>query len=340
MRKLRCLAVILVLADVALIGSVVHTAVLARETMPAYNVAPVHSSITPAYNNNDTVTNVSSPNTVCTTEDTCPTQRWGVSKIEAPQAWQIAKGNQSVIVAVLDTGIDKNNQDLADKVVAKVNFTDSPTSNDLYGHGTHIAGTIAAIAPECQLMNVKVADDAGGCEPSTVARGIIWAVDHGAEVINLSLCTKSSPDLEEAVNYAWNRGAVIVAAAGNLGGATPVYPAYYANCIAVAATNENDSLALLSGHGDWVDVAAPGFKIYSDLPHNQYGYKSGTSIAVAHVSGEAALVFSVAKDANGDGVINDEVRQAIENSCSPIGVDGVGNGRINAFEAVSEDNAL
>jgi len=239
-------------------------------------------------------------------------------------------------VAVLDTGIDEDNQDLADKLKAEVNFTNSPTSDDLYGHGTHMAGTIAAIAPECRLMNVKVADDAGRCQASVVARGIIWAVDHGAEVINLSLCTKSSPDLEEAVNYAWSRGAVIVAAAGNIGKSTPAYPAYYANCLAVAGTNENDSLASLSNHGDWVDVAAPGFNIYSELPHNQHGYKSGTSSAVAHVSGLAALVFSVAEDSNGNGTVNDEVRQAIENSCDSILADGVGNGRINAFQAVAE----
>jgi subtilisin family serine protease len=83
-------------------------------------------------------------------------------------------------------------------------------------------------------------------------------------------------------------------------------------------------------------VAAPGFNIYSTLPGKQYGYKSGTSVAVAHVSGVAALVFTVAEDANGNGVINDEVRQAIENSCSPVDVDGVGRGCINAFGAVTE----
>jgi thermitase len=199
-----------------------------------------------------------------------------------------------------------------------------------------MAGTIAAIAPECQLMNIKVADDAGRCEAGVVAKGIIWAVNHGAKVINISLYMESSPDLEEAVNYAWSQGVVIMAAAGNMGKSTPVYPAYYVNCLAVAATDESDSLALLSNHGDWVDVAAPGFNIYSELPHNQYDYKSGTSVAAAHVSGVAALVFSVAKDSNGNGVSNDEVRQAIENSCSPIGADGLGKGRINAFEAVTQ----
>ncbi len=267
-------------------------------------------------------------------DDSHLAQRWGVSKIEAPQAWHIAKGGQPTIVAILDTGIDEGNQDLADKLAAEVNFTDSPTSDDVYGHGTHMAGTIAAIAPECQLMNVKIADDAGKCQPSVVAKGIIWAADHGAGVINISLCMKSSPDLEEAVNYAWSLGVVIVAAAGNEGKSTPVYPAYYANCLAVAATDESDSLALLSGYGDWVDVAAPGVNIYSELPHNQYGYKSGTSPAVAHVSGAAALVFSVAEDASGNGLINDEVRQAIEDGCSPISAEGVGKGRVSALEAI------
>jgi len=270
----------------------------------------------------------------CSSDDSYLSRRWGVSKIEAPQAWHIAKGDQPAIVAVLDTGIDEDNQDLADKLVAEVNFTDSPTSDDLCGHGTHMAGTIAAVAPQCQLMNVKVADDNGKCQPSLVAEGIIWAVDHGAEVINISLCMKSSPDLEEAVNYAWSQGAVIVAAAGNEGKSTPVYPAYYVDCLAVAATDETDSLALLSGHGDWVDVAAPGSNIYSELPHNRYGYKSGTSTAVAHVSGVAALAFSIAEDVNGNGLINDEVRQAIEDGCSPINAEGTGKGRINAQETI------
>ena len=335
MGRLRYLAIVLTLAVMALVGSLVHVVALAEETVPAYNAAPVHNNITPAYNN-DAIPNVSSPNTACTSDDSYPTQRWGVSKIEAPQAWQIAEGNEPILVAVLDTGIDEDNQDLADKLVAQVNFTDSSTSNDLYGHGTHMAGTIVAIAPECQLMNVKVADDLGRCEASVVAKGIAWAADHGAEVINISLCVKSSPDLEEAVNYAWSEGALIVAAAGNEGDSTPVYPAYYTNCLAVAATNESDSLALLSGYGDWVDVAAPGFKIYSELPDNQYGYKSGTSSAAAQVSGVAALAFGVAEDGNDNGAVNDEVRQAIENSCSPINVGGVGKGLVNALGAVTE----
>ena len=283
----------------------------------------------------DGINHVSSLKAAYLGEDSYLAECWGVGKIGAPQAWQVARGGESIIVAVLDTGIDENHRDLAGKVILEVNFSDSPTCDDLYGHGTHTAGIIAGIAPECRLMNVKVCDDVGRCEASAAARGIIWAVNNGANVINIGFCVKSSPYLELAINYAWSQGVVIVAAAGNDGKSTPVYPAYYDNCLAVASINGNDSLALLSNHGDWVDVAAPGSNIYSTQPQNQYGYKSGTSSAAAHVSGVAALVCSVAEDTNGGGVINDEVRQAMENNCSPLSVAGTGKGCINASEAVT-----
>ena len=333
MKKPRYLAIALMLVAVILVAALAHGVSLARESvsahnaLPDYNAAPVHNSNAQSYD--------TSPQTTYSLDDSYLTERWGVNRIEVPNAWQITRGDQSIIVAVLDTGINKDNQDLADRVVAEVNFTDSPTSDDLYGHGTHIAGTIAAIAPECRLMNVKVADDVGRSEASVVARGIIWAADHGAKVINISLSMRASPDLEEAINYAWSQGAIIIAAAGNKGGSEPAYPAQYANCLAVAGTNQSDSLALLSSYGDWVDVAAPGFNIYSELLQNQYGYKTGTSSAAAHVSGVAALVFSVANDRNGNGAVNDEVRWIIENSCTPIAGDDVGRGLVNAFQAVT-----
>jgi thermitase len=334
LKKLKYLAIALTLAEVILVAALVYDVLLARENASAYSYSPAYY-VTYA-DNSDSLSYGPAPQTTCSLDNSYLAERWGLSKIEAPQAWQITKGDQSIIVAVLDTGINKDNLDLADRVVAEVNFTDSPTSDDLYGHGTHMAGTIAAIAPECQLMNVKVADDMGRCEPSVVARGIIWAVDHGAKVINISLSMSASANLKEAVNYAWSQGAILITAAGNKGGSEPSYPAYYANCLAVAGTNENDSLALLSSYGDWVDVAAPGFNIYSELPQNQYGYKTGTSAAGAHVSGVAALVFSVAEDTNGNGAVNDEVRWAIENSCTPIAADGIGQGLVNAFQAVAK----
>jgi thermitase len=334
LKKLKYLAIALTLVEVVFVAALAHDVFFARESASAYSYSPAYYVANT--DNSDSSSYAPSPQGTYSLDDNHLADRWGLTKIQAPQAWQITLGDRSIIVAVLDTGINEDNLDLGDRVVTEVNFTGSPTSDDLYGHGTHMAGTVAAIAPECRLMNVKVADDAGRCKPSVVARGIIWAVDHGARVINISLSMKASPELAEAVNYAWSQGAILIAAAGNKGGAEPSYPAYYVNCLAVAGTNESNSLALLSSYGEWVDVAAPGFNIYSELPQNQYGYKTGTSAAGAHVSGVAALVFSVAEDSNGNGAVNDEVQWAIENSCTPIAVDGVGQGLVNAFQALTE----
>lgn len=334
MKRLKCLAIALTVVEVILVSASVHDVFAAQQSVAAHSYSAVYD-LAPA-DNSDSSNHGPSPETTDSFGDGCLAMRWGLSKIEVPQAWQITRGDPSVLVAVLDTGISRDSPSLAGKVVAEINFSHSPTSDDLYGHGTHMAGTIAAIAPECRLMNVKVADDTGKCDAAAVARGIVWAVDHGAKVINLSLTVTPSPDVEEAVSYAWRQGAIIVAAAGNKGGSEPSYPAYYADCLAVAGTNKYDSLALLSNYGDWVDVAAPGFNIYSELPHNEYGYKTGTSAAAAHVSGVAALVFSIAEDSNGNGAVNDEVRWAIESSCTSIAADGVGQGLVNAFQAVTK----
>jgi thermitase len=272
-------------------------------------------------------------------------RQWAIPKIMAPQAWKVTSGKPNIVIAVLDTGIDKEQENLVGRVIAEVNFTDSSTTDDIYGHGTHIAGIIAAwtesgtgvagLAHDCRLMNVKVADDQGRFDGSVAAKGVNWAVEHGANVINMSLVsTEPSPILEQAIDYAWNKGVVVVAAAGNLVGTKIVYPAYYSNCIAVAATDSNDCIASWSSQGGWVDVAAPGVDIYSTLPGNKYGYKSGTSMAAAHVSGLAGLLFTLENDRNKDGFVNDEVRAAIENGCDGLNTYSV-KGRINAFHAVS-----
>jgi thermitase len=334
MRGLKCLAIVLTIVEVVVVAALLSNVLVARESASAYSYTPVYDLV--RVDDSDFSSDGASLQMAYSVDDGCLSDRWGVTRIEAPQAWGITRGDESVLVAVLDTGIDKDNQDLAAMVMAEVNLSNSRTTDDLYGHGTHMAGTIAAVAPGCRLMNVKVADDTGKCEPAVVAKGIIWAADHGAEVINLSLAMEACSDLEEAVNYAWNRGAVLIAAAGNKGTSEPSYPACYGNCLAVAGTNENDSLALLSSYGDWVDLAAPGFNIYSELPGDQYGYKTGTSSAGAHVSGVAALVFSAAEDVNGSGAVNDEVRLAIESSCNPIDVDGVGQGLVDAYQAVTK----
>jgi thermitase len=273
-------------------------------------------------------------------------RQWAIPKTMVPRAWEVTSGETGVVIAVLDTGIDKEHEDLVGKVIAEVNFTDSPTAADVYGHGTHVAGIIAAaanngvgiagVAYDCCLMNVKVADDYGMFYNSVVAKGVRWAVEHGANVINISLFdTEPSRNLEEAIDYAWSRGVVVVAASGNCIGTKVAYPAYYSNCLAVAATDSNDCLASWSSCGDWVDLAAPGVDIYSTLPGDQYGSKSGTSMAAAHVSGLAGLLFALGSDKNSDGFINDEVRAAIEGGCDLVDP-GVAKGRINAFNAVNK----
>ena len=281
-------------------------------------------------------------------------EQWALQHIHAPELWQVTAGNSQILVAVLDTGIDQHHEDLCGKVIADVNFTSSQTTEDILGHGTHVAGIIAAnrnnglgivgLAPESSLLNVKVANDKGQSDISAVAEGIIWAVNEGAGVINISIALEEySPQLEDAVRYAWSHGAVIVAAAGNSGSELPVYPALFENCIAVTALRQDGTLAPLSNHGDWVDIAAPGFNIYSTLPSNSYGYKSGTSFATAYVSGLAALLFNVVSDSNYDGRLNDEVRLAIEAGCPIIDIQGVGAGRIDAVSsliAVYETNCV
>jgi thermitase len=272
--------------------------------------------------------------------------QWALERIHAlPSTWRVDSG-APVLVAVLDTGIDKNHEDLSGRVVAEVDLSDSPTAADVYGHGTPIAGIIAAdvdnglgivgLAPECLLINVKVADDDGRCQLSALAAGIVWAVDYGASVINISIeIRESTPDLVKAINYAWNKGALVIAAAGNDGNSLPVYPAACENCLAVTAIQENGTLAPLANYGDWVDVAAPGMDIYSTLPGNRYGYKHGTSFATAYVSGLAAVLFSLATDTSGDGKLNDEVRRAIEAGCDALGIAGTGNGTINVAASVA-----
>ncbi len=274
--------------------------------------------------------------------DSSSNMQWSLVKTRVPEAWQVTSGDAGVIIAVLDTGIDERHEDLRGKVVGRVNFTGSATTDDIYGHGTHVAGIIAAVANnglgiagmayDCRLLNVKVADDGGWVTAEALAKGIIWAADHGARVINMSLyLLEPSAEVERAVDYAWNKGALLVASSGNYLGGRITYPAYYQRCLGVAATDGRDEVASWSGRGDWVEVAAPGVSIYSTLPGNKYQALSGTSMAAAHVSGLAGLLFSVANK-NGDGLANDDVRAAIESGCDrlPYGV----KGRINALKAV------
>jgi thermitase len=269
--------------------------------------------------------------------------RWDLLKIQAPEAWQFASGGQDVIVAVLDTGIDADNQNLKGKVIGRTKFTTSAGIDVDRGHGTHIAGLIAAsvdetgvagLAYNCSLLDVQVAENNGTTDAQKVAKGIIWAVENGAQVINVSVViNKPYPLLEYAVNYAWENGALIIAAAGNGCSSDPVYPAAYPHVIAVAATDQSDELVKWSNHGDWVDIAAPGIDIYSILPGNKTGLKSGSSFSAGLVSGEAALLFSRAEDINNNARTNDEVSDMIINHCDQMESPDYRLGRINVCEA-------
>lgn len=250
------------------------------------------------------------------TNDSYADKQWALQRI---QGLGIDPGNaDEILIAVLDTGIDQQHEDLAGKVVDAINFSDSPTVSDRLGHGTLVAGIIAAnaqneigiagAAPNARLLNVKIADDKGMVWPSTVAKGIIWATDNGAKVINMSLALPTaSESLNEAIQYAWGHGVVLVAASGNYVTSVHVYPASYPEVIAVGATNPDGTLWVGSNYGDWIDAYAPGFEIYSTMPQNSYGYESGTSMAAAYVSAVAAVAFTLVTDTDGDGRCNDEV---------------------------------
>ncbi len=230
--------------------------------------------------------------------------QWGLDYLSIDKLWNITQGSRDVLVAILDTGIDASHPDLVGQVAGEVNFSDSPTADDIYGHGTHIAGIIAAslespgtagIAPKTRLLNVKVAEDNGTSSAKNVARGIIWAVDNGASIINISIqISDTSPELKRAVEYANDRDVIVVAAAGNNRFGKNVYPACYPSTIAVTALTHESRLAPLANITEWVDLVAPGYKIYSTMPEGSYGYQTGTSFATAYVSGYLALLHSMA----------------------------------------------
>jgi len=283
---------------------------------------------------------------------------WGPSAMHVTEAQSIAGPLREVVVAVLDTGIDAVGPLLGECLYQRVSVVDSGESADSLGHGTHVAGTIAAIAPNSRIVDIRVADSRGSCTSTDVAKGILKAIAAGADVINLSLEVEGSPELQAAIECAWQRGAVLVAAAGmplpepgcvrnsqseealltqpNLPLlSSPVCPASYPQVIAVTGTNENDELAPLCNRGDWVDLAAPGLRTYSDLPGGTRGYLTGTSTATSHVSGVAALLLGIVRDENGDGRVNDEVRNALEMTARPIDIEGTGSGIVDAVAAVT-----
>jgi thermitase len=269
--------------------------------------------------------------------------------IDACDAWGVTRGSSTVAIAVLDSGIAEKHPDLGGRVTRSVNFSTSPTTSDVLGHGTLVAGIAAAsinnglgmagVWGGCSLYNVKVVRDSDGFGyDSWIADGIIWAADNGAQVINMSLWKSYAPQVwAEAVAYAWGKGAVLVSIAGNAGTTAQAWPGAFDNVIAVAATDRLDLRALFSSFGTWVEVAAPGLDILTTDPGGGYGYAYGTSMAAPFVSGLAGLIWS-SGHCGAASPKNACVRDRIQDRADPILGTGLywRYGRINAQRSVSE----
>lgn len=274
-------------------------------------------------------------------------QQWGPAKIEADHAWNTTMGDPSVLVAVIDTGVDWNHPDLAPNYVAMgydwVNNDTDPM--DDHGHGTHCAGIIAAslnnsigIAGIAQVhvMAEKGLDDWGCGTEDDLANAIIHAVDQGAEIISCSWGSYlPSTLIHEAIKYAYERGVIVVAAAGNDNTRRRFYLAAYDEVIAVTATNQSDAPTEFTNFGPWVELAAPGVDVYSTFWDDSYASKSGTSMSAPHVTGVAALASSRFPNAT-----RDWVRFWLRYTADDLGDLGFdtsyGYGRINARRAVEE----
>ncbi|MFC5467124.1 S8 family peptidase [Cohnella suwonensis] len=258
--------------------------------------------------------------------------QWNLPEIATVNGWNVTKGSKDVVVAVLDTGVQSDHPDLKERIVEGVNIVDpsAPPEDDV-GHGTHVAGIIAAeinnnegvagMTWYTKIMPVKVLDSTGAGSTYSVAEGILWATDHGAQVINMSLGNYAEAEfLHDALKYAYERGVVIVAASGNDNTDRPGYPAAYAEVIGVSATDADETRAEYSNYGDYIDVAAPGTSIPSTYPGSQYAALSGTSMASPHVAALASLVKSAKPS-----LTNAQIAELLRRTAKDLGTKGKDN---------------
>jgi thermitase len=285
-------------------------------------------------------------------------EQYALGRVQAEAAWDIEKGNNSVVVAIVDTGIDTDHPDLKPQLVAGWNvIANNNAVRDDNGHGTHCAGITAAagnngegisgLAPNVKIMPIKVMNASGQGNSLDIATGIRWAADHGAHVISLSLGTSmGSTVIREALVYAVGKGVTLVAAMGNDGGQVRNYPATYAaeidGLVAVGATDSSDARAYFSNYGSWITVTAPGYQILSTLPRyaveanrsgQAYGPLSGTSMATPYVAGLAGLLKSQQLNRGPT-----DIKAAIIQGADDLGSSGFdtqfGYGRINAARSL------
>jgi Copper amine oxidase N-terminal domain./Subtilase family. len=259
---------------------------------------------------------------------------YGLTLIGADVMWNRTHG-ENTVVAVIDTGIDYKHPELKDRIIGGKDFTGKGDFMDDNGHGTHVSGIIAAsgikvsgVAPKSNLLAVKVLDKEGEGQDQDVADGIAWAVENGAEIISMSFGSQNpSPIVRQALRFAYKKGAILVAAAGNEGDEnidvdTVDYPARYPETIAVAAVDAKKIIAPFSSKGPEVDVAGPGVDIYSTYINGKYVYLSGTSMATPHISGAIALVLSDCKRIMGRKMTPEEMRNYLIMHTEDLGPKG------------------
>jgi serine protease len=319
--------------------------------------------------------------------DTYYPTMWNLTKVKMPEAWDLTKGTNQITVGVVDTGIAQTHPDFQGRsfipgrdfamcnvistydgscIIAKTcpneqqGYCDNDPSDD-HGHGTHVAGTIGAVTNNAKgisginwnvaLLPVKVLNSNSQGLISWVTKGITFAADSGAKVINLSLggppsCSQD-PATQDAINYARSRGAVVIVSAGNEAtDASNTSPASCQGVITVAATGPNDEAASYTNYGSVVDLAAPGGNpigntcaaetcITSLWIYNQYAYDAGTSQAAPHVSGAAALLLSINPNLSPDQIENILKNPNYVDLISPAPSKPIGAGRLNVFKALS-----
>lgn len=278
--------------------------------------------------------------------------QWGMPMIGADKAWDGLSGDPRVIVAVIDTGVDYNHEDLAavNESLGWDFVNNDADAMDDEGHGTHVAGIIAAtmnnnkgvvgVAPKVTVMPVKVLDAKGSGWTTDIADGIRYAADHGARILSMSL-GGDTPDtwMYSATRYAVSKGALVIAAAGNEGTEAPSYPGAYPWVLAVGALGFDGNRAYYSQYGSFLDIMAPGgssngtpeHDILSTYPGNKYVYMAGTSMATPHVSGVAALYWSY-----NIGFTNKQVGSMLIKYADDLGTPGwdkyYGYGRVDAYQ--------
>ncbi|RJQ32863.1 MAG: peptidase S8 [Actinobacteria bacterium] len=286
---------------------------------------------------------------LATVNDTYASRQWALTTVNLLNAWDHEQGlSNPVTVAVVDSGVDLAHPDLSGRLVAGYDFTeDNDQPYDDIGHGTHVAGIIAANANNGQgvagvswgakVMPVKVMSNGVGYD-WTVAQGIKWAVDNGANIINLSLGGPGySAILDEATTYAYNHGVIVLAAAGNDESSEIEYPAGNQHVVGVGATDDRDTHAYFSNYNSTVDISAPGVDIFSTYGYlgsgHSYVSMSGTSMATPMAAGLAALVKS-----KYPSMSVDEVVSRLKDRADDLGSSGrdnyFGYGRINALKAL------